>query len=99
VAPLFSNTSGTKLSPLFNSPYPLAQIASAINIVPVPSFLIFQEISGNRMSGQELHPKAPLIPPVTKFSVAVRDDLHDQPTEVAKLSYFNFDSGVILPID
>ena len=99
MAPLFSNTSGTKLSPLFNSPYPLAQIASAINIVPVPSFLIFQEISGNRMSGQELHPQAPLIPPVTKFSVAVRDDLHDQPTEVAKLSYFNFDSGVILPID
>jgi hypothetical protein len=53
----------------------------------VPSLPIFQEISGNRMSGQELRPKAPLIPPVTKFSVSVGDDLQGGPTEVAKLSY------------
>jgi hypothetical protein len=53
----------------------------------VPSFLIFQEISRNRMSGQELHLKALLIPPVTKFYVSVGDDLHGRPTEVAKLSH------------
>jgi hypothetical protein len=57
----------------------LAQIASAINIVLVPSLLIFQEISGNRMSGLELHQNPRLIPPVTKFSVSVRDDLHGDP--------------------
>jgi len=28
------------------------------------------------MSGQELSPKAPFIPPVTEFSASVRDDLH-----------------------
>jgi len=39
------------------------------------------------MSGLELRPKALLIPPVTKFSVPVGDDLHGGPTEVAELSH------------
>ena len=76
VAPLFSNSSGIKLYPRANSLYPLAQSASAINIVLVPSLLIFQEISRNRMSGQELCLRVPLIPPVTIISVLVRYDLH-----------------------
>ena len=53
----------------------------------VPSFSIFQEISDFAMDGLELCPNAPLIPPVTILSVIVRDNLHRQEIDVAKLSH------------
>jgi hypothetical protein len=51
-------------------------MVSAINMKAVPSFAIFQEISENRISGLELCPEPPLIPPVTILDEFVGDDLH-----------------------
>jgi hypothetical protein len=79
--------SGKKLSPPINRLYIKGETASAINMKAVPSFSIFQEISEFMISGSELCPNAPLIPPVTILTLFVRDNLRRTENHVAKLSH------------
>ena len=79
--------SGKKLSPPIIRLYIKGETASAINLRAVPSLTIFQEISDFVMSGPELCPDAPLIPPVTILAVDVRDNLRRSGNHVVKLQY------------
>jgi hypothetical protein len=79
--------SGKKLSPPIIRLYIKGETASAINLRAVPSLTIFQEISDFMISGSELCPNAPLIPPVTILTELVGEDLRRTEIHIAKLSH------------